>query len=650
MADIDADLLALAGDSPSDGEEPQQGTTSAIKDEDSPASPPSSSPAADSRRGSSARPANVRKRASSSTGAGRHGVKRSRRDDSEEEGEASSDASSRSSLRSASMSESESDTDPMDSSHHTKYPIEGRFLSEADRAEIMALPEIKREEILAERATVIEREQQNRMLVQLLQDKQRKEGKESEKKKRKAGATGSDERQRKSSRQKTTLGGRKVGESSAPLEKYKRQREQRGIDNEQRRKREDGRAGEHHRSSDYSDADAHGESEVEWDDPKADARRRPSSSAARDEQPAELRDYCRARIGRTGFAQVSFYPGFEAAITGCPVRINIGVDKATGQNVYRLAQIKSFTEGKPYGMTSETGKQIVTTQYALAAHGKAQKEWPFIVCSDSDFTEAEFERYKKTCAVENVPVLTKPFLDSKVVAINALLNRSWTEEELQEKLRRSGALLSRHTAEKRGEIKRRREHAVQEGDEAAIAACDAELSGLDGPKLAFGTSRVEAPSKAPTGLTQQERLAELNAANRKANAINVRKAQLAEKRAQQKREAAVLRGEAVADPFARVKTRAKIMHNIGGDSLVPPRAKSQEHDDLFGSDISRAGTPANNGTGTNTPNKIGTPKRSGTPVLPRPAGEKKGGIPTIRSRNMDDDIIAAMDLGIEIDI
>ncbi len=30
---------------------------------------------------------------------------------------------------------------------------------------------------------------------------------------------------------------------------------------------------------------------------------------------------------------------------------------------------------------------MVTDQYCLAAHGKAQKEWPFIACSDSPFIE-----------------------------------------------------------------------------------------------------------------------------------------------------------------------------------------------------------------------------------------------------------------------
>ena len=64
--------------------------------------------------------------------------------------------------------------------------------------------------------------------------------------------------------------------------------------------------------------------------------------------------------------------------------------------VYRLAVIKGFTTGKPYAVANARGKQFVTDQYVRAAHGKSAREWPFIMCSDSAITEAEWERYKKT--------------------------------------------------------------------------------------------------------------------------------------------------------------------------------------------------------------------------------------------------------------
>jgi RNA polymerase-associated protein RTF1 len=38
-------------------------------------------------------------------------------------------------------------------------------------------------------------------------------------------------------------------------------------------------------------------------------------------------------------------------------------------------------------MEKSNGQTFVTDQYVIAAHGKAEREWPFIACSDSAFTE-----------------------------------------------------------------------------------------------------------------------------------------------------------------------------------------------------------------------------------------------------------------------
>ena len=97
-------------------------------------------------------------------------------------------------------------------------------------------------------------------------------------------------------------------------------------------------------------------------------------------------------------------------------------------------------------------------------------------------------------------------------------------------------------------------------------------------------------------------------------------------------------------------------------------------DDLFegGSDISRSGTPVN-GVGTPklgptltpatgisraaSPNPLslanGTPRNStlvvSSPLKPVIVQPKKKGLPTIRKAAMDDEIIANMDLGIDLD-
>ena len=262
----------------------------------------------------------------------------------------SSTPASLNSLQSAPMSESETEGLPAGEvdDEGPIFPVDNKFYSEKDKAEIMSMSEVERESILAERAQLLERKQQDLTLRRLLQGYQAKEGdksKSSDQKKRKAGAAEIEEVQRKSSRQKTTLGGRKVGETSDAMEAYKRQREQKGLRDEQRKREgEQRKERKRHGSNDdgFSDADADGESDVDFHNNKPRTGHL-SESVPRDEQPADLLDYNHVRLGRDNFGKVCFYPGFEDAIKQCFVRVSIGPDKANpGQNIYRVAQIKGM--------------------------------------------------------------------------------------------------------------------------------------------------------------------------------------------------------------------------------------------------------------------------------------------------------------------
>lgn len=238
------------------------------------------------------------------------------------------------------MSESDSGSDSEGSAAGVEgdgpiFPHDKLYYSSKDKSEIMAMPEIQREQILSERAQQVDRHNQDIALRRLLASRERDEARQAKKNKRKASSASLDDVQRKSSRQKTTLGGRKVGEASGAIEAYKRQREQKGKRDELRRRdpvKDTSRAKEEGLTED----DADGESEAEWDD------RDRSPSPPKDDPPAELRDLQRARVGRSNFAQVCFYPGFDDAISGCYVRVNVGPNRDTGSNEYRVCLIKSM--------------------------------------------------------------------------------------------------------------------------------------------------------------------------------------------------------------------------------------------------------------------------------------------------------------------
>ncbi|EKD13725.1 uncharacterized protein L3040_005659 [Drepanopeziza brunnea f. sp. 'multigermtubi'] len=602
---FDQELLALAGDASSAEED---NVPSATK----------------SRSGSPAR----RMSGKSST---KKGKKMSRRNtDSEEEGEASSGQSSPNSLRSAPMDESDSESDAGPTFHDDvdRYPLEGKFMDAQDKAAIMAMNEMQREQKLAERAQEVERDRQNRALRQLLKSRETETKKQD--KKRKAGAADLADDQRKTARQRTKLGGGKVGEASTGIDSLKKARAEK---NDRQRRRDEDKERNRGRGtrSDYSDGDADGDSEVEWDDKPRNKNSK--SPDVRDAQPAELVDIQRVRVGRSSFAQVCFYPGFDEAITGTYVRISVGQDDKTGNNIYRMGLVKGFVEDRPYAIENSNGKLFKTTQYVRAAHGKAERNWPFISCSDQPFTEAEWNRYKQTCLVEGVPLPTKPKLIQKVQDINALIHRSWTEAELQEKLTKSGALIQKFLPIERNRLNGLIKEAKANGNDAKVEQYQQELDALEVPKLAYGTSLRPSPKKSSVapGMSQQDRLALLNRQNRAKNAEEVRQAQINERRAARKIQAAVARGEEVAEDHSRrLKTRAKFKHDVA-DAYVEGQSGTNK--------ISAASTPKLAADKPTTP----------IPTLVKMQTEKKG-IPTFRRPLMDDEIIGAMDLGIDIDI
>ncbi|KAL9085806.1 MAG: hypothetical protein Q9165_007438 [Trypethelium subeluteriae] len=536
-----------------------------------------------------------------SNGTMKGGARKRRRTGSEEDAEASSAPSSRNSLRSATMSESESETSPGDMGDvpASEYPLEGKFRDAKDKAEIMAMTEVRREQVLAERAQAAEEESQKLALRRMLAQREREE---ASKKRRKTDDV--EESPRKSTRTKPT-------KTNETLEAYKRQREQRGRE---RRRGEDRKARDKRSLTKDSDADAEGESEVEWDDGR-------SKPAAVEQPPADLKDYQHVKIGRENFPDINYTPGFEDKVVGCFTRIIVGVDKNTGQNDYRMCRINSITQGKPYAMEARNGRSLLTEQYLVLSQGSTTKLFPMIACSQSDFTPRDLERYKIEMSNSNMKLPTKAALVACNHNIRALLNHRWTDQDIENKLKLSGIAQSKTAAFDRDRLTRERKGAVARDDEADIARIDTELAALEGPKLAFGTSfhghsgnsnsnaspakpKENGSDSGPAIASATARSGRFASSSTRVSATEaVRKAQLAEKRAKEK---------AIAES-ARLR-----------------KLKEEEEARKKAEAASREATPA------------GERKER--------AKERERTLPTFKRKAMDDEIIGSMDLGIDIDI
>lgn len=258
----------------------------------------------------------------------------------------------------------------------------------------------------------------------------------------------------------------------------------------------------------------------------------------------------------------------------------------------------------------------------------------------TDSHQAEWNRYQKVCQAEGVALPKRPALQNKIDDINKLINRSWTEQEIADKIRRTQDLKSDFNGIKRQQLENSLREARTLGDAARAAALQEELDNFETQRLAFRTTLTPTKKAAADSSTpsQQERLAQVNAENRKRNTEAVRRAQLKERARAREIEKKLERGEQVdEDHSRRLKTRAKFVHDV-----------NEVHEKKTGSQAgSGASTPANG-----TP-RLGAQKQPLLPHLAKLQQQKavdKNGLPTIHKPLMDDDIIGALDLDIDENI
>ena len=619
MSDLDDELLAMAGDDDSDsGSEAGEAPDRAMSNPRSPVSRSASEEAEvkpSVEKVEEELPSRPRGVAQKVKKRGRKKV--SKKEIEDELLDLGDDSASESeSLRAGAISASDDEADAPGSPEEEgpMYPIDGKFVSESERRDILSLPEIERESILAERAAEVLKRQQDLQLKKALANAQATANKH----KRKAAAAELDD------------GGLRRGtKKKSALDDYKAAREARGTDRTSRFDRKSDRKDERSPSS-ASDRDADGESEVEWAD-----------TTAKSEPPADLKDFERCRVGRSNFGKVCFYPNFEGTIKGCFARVSIGVNRETGQNMYRMTQIKGFKDGKPYSMEDHRGKTFQTDQYAVVAQGSSEKPWPFHACSDGKFTLEEFQRYHSTMEKEHMRVPKKSWLETKLQDIHNFLNIKWDDAAVNTKFAKMAAMQKKVdpaniAKAKRDAIELRKAKAEEDKDEEELAKCEAELAALENiaPNGGSAIKPKPSPLKSSTAVqTQQEKLAALNARNRGKTSEDVRKALLAERRkVQLEREKAYKEAKAAKEEKQRLEAEAL---------LAVPKGHQDGLSDLFGDTpgVSRAGTPM---SGAGTPRVKRS--RAGTPVN---GGLKRVGGGLGRKKVEEEEVV---DLGIEVDI
>lgn len=502
MSDLDEDLLALAGADESDEEEVLTTTN---------------------KRGKSSTSAPVKKRRIEADS------------DEEDEDDYNPDDGYR-------------DDEEEEEEEENPFPLEGKYKDEADRAHLESLPEMERETILFDRSQVMRKYQERRLF--------RERGRNL--KQQRAGSAGasSGEKTRTSTRSTRVTGHSDI--KASKLSQLKKQREKKSKE----------RRGSDYEDSedDFIDEDEYQDEVVEEDSDYKDdddeegynpyARKTKYSEAAEEEddevewaeqldRDVEVQDFNKLRIGRSFVAKYCFYPGFNDIVKGTYGRVNVGVDKRSGNVTYRMVKIEKVFIQKPYNM----GK-FFTNQYFGVTQGKDRKVFQMNFFSDGPFTEGEYERYLKSLDSSNIPKPSPYTLKNKEKEIHEFVTQQLTEKltdeivrnrmVLNKKLSGTNAVLEKTI------LKDKLRYAQENNNERDVAKYSAQLRNFE-KRLSSYEKHHE------NDQADMKKLEKLTSKNIKLNMSRIRNAESLKKEDDTNL-------DSKSDPFSRLKTRTKVYY------------------------------------------------------------------------------------------
>ncbi|EJD51871.1 plus-3-domain-containing protein [Auricularia subglabra TFB-10046 SS5] len=438
--------------------------------------------------------------------------------------------------------ESDSDMDlesEEDDSNPVQYPLEGKYIDESDRAKLLDLPEIEREEILAQRQEEMQRWRDRQALDKLVKSQ--------------SGQAVDDD---------DSASKRKPG-AREKLDKYKAERKAK----EERRQAMRDRPG-----SPSSSRKAHAQSDSSSDDEEGQYSRVEEENDRFDKQfgrdkepPVGIADLRKIQVTRSMIGKYIERPWFEKLIAGAWVRIMVGSEK--GENVYRICEALKIGEIiKPY---SVEGNQVIES--VELKHGQAIREFTMERVSNVPFTDKEFDRLTRTCALEKVKLPSRRDIERKQAEIKRLTSQPRTNADIDYQLKRKAQidrlLPSRpwDPAKEYAHLLKRHDLAFQRKDREETKNLQAALREFEEkhPNLKERYKRERESDD------NEDLMARINKRNKLANEENVRRAEAAEaERKRRERRLGMNRADS-ADPSARLKTIPKTFTPRSGTPSTP---------------------------------------------------------------------------------
>ncbi|EWC48868.1 hypothetical protein DRE_00173 [Drechslerella stenobrocha 248] len=518
-------------------------------------------------------------------------------------------------------SDDEMDDDDDDDVGPTLYPYQQYYKSAADKALVDSLPELEKETIIAERADELSKQEEARQM----RARAREQKRQAEKQKKKEAKALLASATRRSMRGESTTKKNAESKKNAQLSELIKKRDEKNArkaggagdaDKSKRRRRESPT-----RSEGEEDEDSDSQERPAWA-----SQEKPSSSAKKGSEEAGIADIKLLIVGRSTIAKYWAHPGFEDATVGCFARVCIGNHPDTGKSVYRLCIIKGWQDSKSIYEVTGADQTIKFRRNAIIASADAERPTRVDVFSDSAPTEDEFRWWNGAMDVAKMKRPTVAFVEkkrqeTKAVTMRQLSSEDWELIRLKKTSYYPDDPVLPHL-DPHG-LQRRRQQLVEQGDESGILKIDRELEWRAPPKALASLLNKQ---------SQLNALGQINKRNREINRHDIRKAQLVEKKKNElaARHAAENGDSSFMDPFARVKTHARIYHDNGNAKKNSDKEAEANTDDLFGGGDDDKVTGNGSGAGLGkTDNKV-----------PQVKTKKPKGV---------DDVIASMDLQFDID-
>lgn len=297
------------------------------------------------------------------------------------------------------------------------YPLEGKFKNEEDRAKLMAMDEVTREQILYDRTQEKEKRRERKYLA--LRARQTR----AETSALKQGGS-------KSKRLRTSK-----------LSELKRQREQKNrkkksddyedeenlddlIEDDEDDRDLDELAGYGEENDDYYDDD-----EYEPTGGRKTARRKESTwdYDANYQREATLEDINKkVRASRSLLNKFLYRDEFDSVIPGSYVRVNIGISRQNGQPQYRMAKVEEVKRGgKPYKLF---GKPCNT--YLTISEGETKRDVNMAYISNSPFTKEELDIFQKRLTKAGMDMPSVGELQDKMTELSNMSKKKLTNDDI----------------------------------------------------------------------------------------------------------------------------------------------------------------------------------------------------------------------------